>query len=51
MIYKGVNAMTFLRSIDWPLVGFISASTILDYYVNKHLAWRIAVCLPEKKDK
>jgi len=35
--------MDFIKNVDWTLVGFVSASTALEYYYYRKLAWRIII--------
>lgn len=39
--------MELMKSVDWSLAGFVSASIALDIYLYKHLTWRIAIYLPD----
>lgn len=41
--------MDLIKSADWPILGFLSVNAILDYYLYKHLTWRIIVYIPDSK--
>lgn len=41
--------MEFLKNIDWSLIGFVSASSALEYYYYRNLGWRIIIYLPNDK--